>query len=248
MKQGKPAATHDDIKKCLQNTAKDIGPGGWDPHSGYGIVQGKAAFDCVRKPVVDIRKILKDRWTIKQLDELTHPWSDRFTITVLDKITVPSKDRFTLPSIDKITATILDRRGTAKAIDDVKTPRLDKNPISDRIGTPIPGRIPPVHGAGAAPFVLSTPHHAAGAQEIDEGLGDRAGMEAIAEQYVTSMAEIEQALADLDSAAEEAASRAVEADSELAEITASYDTLVAQYQQMASEFTELAAEIERYGN
>lgn len=47
IKQASPGATQDEIKECLKQTAKDIGPSGFDHHSGAGIIQGKAAFDCI---------------------------------------------------------------------------------------------------------------------------------------------------------------------------------------------------------
>ena len=45
LKQAKPSATHNSIKAALIATAKDIGPVGWDQHSGAGIIGGKRAYD-----------------------------------------------------------------------------------------------------------------------------------------------------------------------------------------------------------
>jgi subtilisin family serine protease len=45
LKQAKAAATQAEIKSVLKATAKDIGPAGFDQHSGAGIVQIKAAYD-----------------------------------------------------------------------------------------------------------------------------------------------------------------------------------------------------------
>jgi hypothetical protein len=45
LKQSKPATTQAQMKSLLRATAKDIGPAGFDQHSGAGIVQIKAAFD-----------------------------------------------------------------------------------------------------------------------------------------------------------------------------------------------------------
>jgi len=45
LKQSSPSATQDQIKQALKETAKDIGPAGWDQHSGTGIIRAKAAFD-----------------------------------------------------------------------------------------------------------------------------------------------------------------------------------------------------------
>lgn len=47
LKQAKPSLTQDEAKNALMNTAKDIGPTGWDQHSGAGIIRAKAAFDAV---------------------------------------------------------------------------------------------------------------------------------------------------------------------------------------------------------
>jgi subtilisin family serine protease len=46
-KQAKPALTQEQIKNALKSTAKDIGPAGWDSHSGAGIIQAKSAFDTL---------------------------------------------------------------------------------------------------------------------------------------------------------------------------------------------------------
>jgi subtilisin family serine protease len=48
LKQAVPAATQDGIKAALRATAKDIGPAGFDQHSGMGIVRIKDAFDRLR--------------------------------------------------------------------------------------------------------------------------------------------------------------------------------------------------------
>jgi hypothetical protein len=47
LKQSSPAATQDQIKQALRDTAKDIGAAGWDQHSGAGIIRGRAAFDRI---------------------------------------------------------------------------------------------------------------------------------------------------------------------------------------------------------
>ena len=59
MKQGKPSATHNSIKDALIATAKNIGPAGWDQHSGAGIVQGKRAYDRLTKLLIKEAKIEK---------------------------------------------------------------------------------------------------------------------------------------------------------------------------------------------
>ena len=50
LKQAKPSLTQDQVKAALKSTAKDIGPAGFDQHSGAGIIRAKAAFDAVAVP------------------------------------------------------------------------------------------------------------------------------------------------------------------------------------------------------
>jgi serine protease AprX len=47
LKHVNPALTQDEVKAALKGTAKDIGPTGFDQHSGAGIIRAKAAFDRV---------------------------------------------------------------------------------------------------------------------------------------------------------------------------------------------------------
>ena len=51
-KQAKPNATQNQIKSALKATAKDIGPTGFDHHSGAGIVQANAAYRRLTRPTV----------------------------------------------------------------------------------------------------------------------------------------------------------------------------------------------------
>jgi serine protease AprX len=48
LKGMKSSLTQDDAKNALKSTAKDIGPPGWDNHSGSGIINGKAVYDLIR--------------------------------------------------------------------------------------------------------------------------------------------------------------------------------------------------------
>jgi subtilisin family serine protease len=45
LKHARPTLTQEAVKRLLKSTAKDIGPPGWDRHSGSGIIQAKAAYD-----------------------------------------------------------------------------------------------------------------------------------------------------------------------------------------------------------
>lgn len=46
--------TMDDIKDALQKTAKDLGSSGWDPHTGYGMIQAEAAFNKIAGSSVSV--------------------------------------------------------------------------------------------------------------------------------------------------------------------------------------------------
>jgi serine protease AprX len=59
LKQAVPSATQDGIKNALKATAKDIGPAGFDQHSGAGIVRIKAAFDRLRVTLPPSRPIVR---------------------------------------------------------------------------------------------------------------------------------------------------------------------------------------------
>ena len=48
LKCAKPSLTQEEAKNALKSTAKNIGEPGWDPHSGAGIIQPKAAFDLLQ--------------------------------------------------------------------------------------------------------------------------------------------------------------------------------------------------------
>lgn len=66
IKQGKPSASHNVIKQALIDTAKDIGPAGWDQHSGAGIIQGKRAYDRV----VGVKKLEIKEFKERKLEKL----------------------------------------------------------------------------------------------------------------------------------------------------------------------------------
>ena len=49
LKCAKPTLTHADVKAVLQKTAKNISEQGFDPNSGYGIIQAQAAYELIGK-------------------------------------------------------------------------------------------------------------------------------------------------------------------------------------------------------
>jgi serine protease AprX len=179
IKQANPAITHDQLKDCLKATAKDIGPVGFDQHSGAGIVQAKAAYDRCGRPRITTTPTID---TIASRDIIrTNPRIDTITIASRDLITTPSRDtntirdRITSPSRDVVkpigsdTSPVRDRLETNPRIDFVKTPHLDTrderlrqpiDPIRDRISQPIRG--------GQRPFVTAMPHHAEDWEYFDE--------------------------------------------------------------------------------
>jgi len=52
LKQAEPNLTQDQAKSALMDTAKDIGPLGWDIYTGAGIIQAKAAYDKITTGVI----------------------------------------------------------------------------------------------------------------------------------------------------------------------------------------------------
>ncbi len=60
LKQSQPGTTPSEMKAHLKASAKDIGPTGFDTHSGAGIVQIKAAYDRLNPPIV--RRTLVEPW------------------------------------------------------------------------------------------------------------------------------------------------------------------------------------------
>ncbi len=155
-------------------------------------------------------KFLDDHGTLKALD-------DHGTLKALDDInTLKFRD-------DGGTSPVLDAPTTHKATDDVKQPGLDKQfsdhkvPAQDGAMPPGFGGRPGWRGGGAAPFVLSTPHHsmawsrreAGGAAMTSEVLG----------QYEAALAQMESAMQQgLD---------------QLAALDAEYRNLLAEYEQVA---------------
>lgn len=52
LKSCDPKLNQDKVKECLQKTAKNLCAAGWDPHSGYGMIQAEAAFNYLcAKPI-----------------------------------------------------------------------------------------------------------------------------------------------------------------------------------------------------
>ena len=145
LKQANPGLTQDQVKDCLKSTAKDIGPAGFDQHSGSGIVQAKAAFDRCSGRIV-ITSAARD--VVKPLISDTTPIRDKLT-------TDPRLDRFDTPPV----------RGqviTNPRIDLVKSPRLDTLQEGiQRQPIPRPGL--------QQPFVLAQPHHAEDWDWFDDG-------------------------------------------------------------------------------
>jgi V8-like Glu-specific endopeptidase len=134
-----------------------------------------------------------------------------------------ARDVVTLRANDQIaTISILDRGGTLKFRDDVKSPVLDKNPSADilkRVGSDgplIPDRggpvINPQLGDVSRPFVLSTPHHSMAWANEATSTPQLEEYEAALAQLAETIAQYQQALQSLDT---------------------DYQQLLAEYQQVA---------------
>jgi serine protease AprX len=81
LKQATPALVQDQLKAVLRNTAKDIGPAGFDQHSGAGIIRAEAAYEAgvgVRAsgPVVAWGANRLDAFVIGTDSALYHKWWD----------------------------------------------------------------------------------------------------------------------------------------------------------------------------
>jgi serine protease AprX len=80
LKQVNPSLSQDQTKNALGETAKDIGPSGWDQHSGAGIIRAKAAFDHVARsaptsgPVVAWGSNRLDVFVLGTNSGLYHKW------------------------------------------------------------------------------------------------------------------------------------------------------------------------------
>lgn len=169
LKQANSSLTQDQIKDCLKATAKDIGPVGFDQHSGSGIVQAKAAYDrCGRRlttlPARDVAKVpILD--TIAARDRvMTDVRRDRFE-------TLPLRDQ--LKPVISDTAAVRDQLNTNPRIDFVKSPRLDT--LQEGIRQPEIPREPFPRPGLQQPFVLAQPHHAEDWAWFDDGTADPGG-------------------------------------------------------------------------
>lgn len=171
LKQARPSATPAQIKDALKATAKDIGPGGFDQHSGAGIIKPVGALERLRGAITTP---IRDRTiTVAVLDRInTSPLRDLATIAI--------RDRATIAALDRGTIGIQDRLDTAPGIDWRKSPFLDTlqervKPIGDRVLDPV---VPPVReplhgvvngGGGERPFALATEHHAPSWHDYEYG-------------------------------------------------------------------------------
>jgi subtilisin family serine protease len=151
LKQAKPSATPDQVKSALKTTCKDIGPAGFDQHSGMGIISAKRAYDHIKSPPTN--PVFDLTQTRPSLDLVhTLPGADVVgTGALLD--TNPRSDVHKLPIVDRL---------TSPRIDHVKVPARD---------TMVEHRLPPILergglgarrglGRGQPPFALAMPHHA----------------------------------------------------------------------------------------
>lgn len=182
LKQAKPSLTQAAAKTALRSTAKDIGPSGFDQHSGAGIVRAKAAFDAIRFPVATT--VVADlRVTRPAVDLIaTMPQGDTVSVTDIGH-TNPVADRFTPPGID-----LRKLPGRDTVAEQIQPPRFDP-------------RFGGAHGGAGpgwySPFVLATPHHAPSWRDYDVG-GQAQG----ADEVTQLKAEIDLVSAQLQQQAE----------------------------------------------
>ena len=89
LKQARPTLTQEAAKRLLKSTAKDIGPPGWDRHSGAGIIQAKAAYDELVGYRVGTRV---DIARLKQLEEENRCLREMYLEMALSKKLRPNDD------------------------------------------------------------------------------------------------------------------------------------------------------------
>lgn len=184
--------------------------------------------DDIKSPRDDVvkGKFTDDPVTLKFRD-------DPATFKFVDDIKSPRDDVKNKFADDPGTLKRLDD-GTLKHIDDVKSPALDKPPPGDGgqppgggvVQPPGGGVVQPGAGGGAAPFVLSTPHHSQAWQHSYPAAA-RATLEAY-EQQLREYEQLLSAYADAEEADElgEAERR------QLDQLYAEYERVAAEYQQL----------------
>ena len=119
LKQHRPTLTQSQCQTALKNTAKNIGPAGWDQFSGAGIIQAKGAWDSLVTKV----KFVDDP-TTKALDDITVKANDDPTHKAIDDPTIKTLDDPTHKALDDITIKLNDDP-THKAVDDPTVKTLD---------------------------------------------------------------------------------------------------------------------------
>jgi subtilisin family serine protease len=255
MLERNPNLTQAEIRDCLINNARSDAFTGTVPNDdwGAGKLDAQAAFNCAAPPTL---KFIDDPATLKFRDDPStlkfrdDPATLKFRddpVTLKfrdDPVTLkfrddpatlkfrddPSKSKFT---DDPLTNKLADEPGTDPRIDPVKTAGLDKNPISDTT-RPGPGTRPdPVRPGGsvtgAAPFVMSTPHHST------------AWAESYPEAYAENVAEIEEALRDYEAYLEQAAAAADAgqlSEQEIQQVEEHYE----QYQRLLQDYADLVGQ------
>lgn len=215
LKQAKPALTQDQVKTALKNTAKDIGPAGWDQHSGSGIIRGKGAYDALRGP------------KLKFADDPTRKFTDDLKLKFRDDVaTLKFRDDVKLKFTDE-GGKLKFQDDKLKFKDDVKLPGRDARRIEPRV--PREAAEQPTAGAGA-PFILATPHHS-----MAWALGYRSpDYQPAAADYQVMMAEYESNLAELEQSIQQAASELAALDKQYQSALEDYKALSEEYQSKQS--------------
>ncbi|MBC7814110.1 MAG: S8 family serine peptidase, partial [Burkholderiales bacterium] len=203
--QAKASLTQDQIKTALKTTAKDIGPAGWDQHSGAGIISAKRAYDnLVAAPTLKFR----DDATLKFTD-------DGGSLKGYDDVTVKFRD--------DVTIKFTDDGGTLKVIEDIKLPERDViDPRDPR------GRQQTSQMGNGTPFILSTPHHSM----AWAGTGPTQGSQPSRNQlYEATLMEYEASLTHIQQQIERASVEVESLQALYEKLTQEHDALYREYQQ-----------------
>ena len=225
-KQKKPSLTQDQIKNAIKGTAKDIGPAGFDQHSGSGIMQAKAAYDnlfMVKLKFADDPVTLKfrDDPKLKIVDDpIKLKYRDDAKLKVADdpKLKVADDPKLKIADDPKL-----------KIADDPKLKFAD-----DRAGSAMPYQPPggAGYGSGWTPFVLATPHHSMAWGEHSGG-----GVSAVQEEpsvagYEAMISQYEEALIGIREKLEQATGEIEALDAQYQQIAEDQQALIEEYEQL----------------
>jgi len=129
------ATTPDEVREALEHTAKDLGPAGWDPQYGHGLIQASDALDYNASPTATVTPTLSPTPT------------STLTPTVSTVTPTPTATGGTTPTLPAITPTPTTPGGATPTMPAV-TPTPTLRPRRRLLSLPVLMKIvgpPPIH-------------------------------------------------------------------------------------------------------